>query len=210
MTGTPQGALTYPSLIDSLRRRVEMYESGDTRAVLTPEAISEADQLVSLVTSSPLGDGTWQADALSVAIDLALCLSRILTGDDSAEYYQHAVRLMIFLLGIDPGRAPRVFSSQIRRALSDGLESGFDDDSIMISALTTERLRLLEWFIEQDRSSGRLDSGTLYLVGWARWRRFEVIPGDEFRLELLRATEAFEALDQEWQTGVFPLLWTPD
>jgi hypothetical protein len=43
-----------------------MCEAGDTRGVLTPEAISEADQLVSLVTSSSLGDGTWQADALSV------------------------------------------------------------------------------------------------------------------------------------------------
>ena len=176
-----------------------MAENGDTRAVLTPEAISEAEQLVSLVASSPVGDGTWQADGLSVAIDLALCLSGILTGDDSAEYYQHAVRLMIPLLGIDPERVPRVFWSQIRRLLSDELESGFDDDTIMVSATTIELLRLLDWFIEQDRSSGRRDGGALYLVGWARWRRFEAIPGDESRLELIRATEAFEALDQEWQ-----------
>ena len=106
---------------------------------------------------------------------------------------------MIPLLGIDPERVPRVFWSQIRRLLSDELESGFDDDTIMVSATTIELLRLLDWFIEQDRSSGRRDGGALYLVGWARWRRFEAIPGDESRLELIRATEAFEALDQEWQ-----------
>ena len=189
-------------LIDSLRRRIQLCEQGNKREVLTPQAISDAEELMHLMYSAMPGDQTWRVDALSVIIDFALCLSRHLPGDKSAEYYELAVRQMIPLLSIDPGRVRRVFWSQIRRIVSEEIESSFDNDSVMASVAIRERLVLLEWFIEQDRSSGRPDVAALSLVGWARWRRFEIIAGDEHMLELDPAAEAFEELDRQWQAEV--------
>ena len=189
-------------LISSLRRRVQLCEKGNEQAVLTPRAMSDAKELFNLLSSAVPGDGSWRVDALSVVIDFALCVARHLPGEESAEYYKFAVRQMIPLLRIDPGRVRRVFWSQIRRIVSDEVESSFEVDSIMASAATRERLLLLEWFIEQDKSSGRLDAATLSLAGWARWRRFEIIAGDEHLLELDPAAEAFEALEQEWEADV--------
>jgi phage shock protein A len=188
-------------LMRSLRRRVRLCRKGNSQAVLTPQARSDAEELFRLVSSAAPGDESWRVDALSIVIDFALCLSWHLPGDEAAEYYEFAVRQMIPLLCTDPGRVRRVFWSQIRRIISDELESSLDDDGIMASAAIRERLLLLEWFIEQDKSSGGLDAATLSLVGWARWRRFEIIVGDEHMLELDPAAEAFEALEREWQAG---------
>lgn len=172
------------SLIASLRRRIQLCGEGAIDAVTEPRAIAEANELTRLIyspssgsssSSGSEGEENWYAEALSAVIDFSLCLSRVLPGSDSAEYYKFAVRQMMPLLRIDPERVNRVFWSQIRLAAAEDVEAASDDDSAIASDSTRERLVLLEWFIEHDKSEGKADHETLSLVARALRRRFEVV-----------------------------------